>query len=129
LGPQAVDAQVIGAQFTAPAKALARVQLEALGFVNRRAQAYLEIPSRLSRCRTPQDLINEQMGFWQTAIEQYSESSRRMAEAWSQVIASGGGFSGTSGPRERDYITFSTAKEAGSQSGAQSSRDRHRRVA
>ena len=47
-----------------PMKAMAQWQLETMGFMNRRAQAYMEIPSRLSRCRTPQDLMSEQMRFW-----------------------------------------------------------------
>ena len=38
-------------------KGLARTQLEVLGFVNRRAQAYMQIPARAAQCRTPQDLL------------------------------------------------------------------------
>jgi len=45
-------------------KGMARAQLEFMGHLNRRAQAYLEIPNRLGQCRTPQDLVNEQVRFW-----------------------------------------------------------------
>ncbi len=49
-------------------KALTVQQMELLTLASRRAQAYLGIPQRLSRCRTHSDLVNEQMRFWQTAI-------------------------------------------------------------
>ena len=39
-------------------KGLARTQLEVLGFANRRAQAYMQIPAPAAQCRTPQDLFN-----------------------------------------------------------------------
>ena len=104
-----------------PMKAMARWQLETMGFMNRRAQAYMEIPSRLSRCRTPQDLMAEQTRFLQTAFQQYQESSKRIMEAWSQATP----MSLTNGKdaTERDYISFADPKEANGQ--ARSARDRH----
>ena len=95
-------------------KGLARWQLEAMGLMSRRAQAYLEISSRMSKCRTPQDLFAEQTRFWQTAFQQYSESTRRMMAAANQMAvlpptmtqAMGGGKT----KRERDYISFPDAK-------------------
>lgn len=68
-------------------RSMARCQLEWMGLMSRRGQAYLEMPSRLSRCRTPQDLAAEQSRFFETAFQQYSDSSRRMLAAWSQVFA------------------------------------------
>ncbi|NJR42357.1 MAG: phasin family protein, partial [Akkermansiaceae bacterium] len=59
-------------------KGMARMQLEMIGLASRRAQAYLEVSSRLAVVRTPQDLFSEQMRFWQTAFQQYSDSSRRV---------------------------------------------------
>lgn len=96
-------------------KGIARLQLEAMGLMSRRAQAYLEIPSRLSQCRTPQDLFSEQMRFWQTAFQQYTESSRKMLAASNQMMvmpptvtqALGGG---KPAKRERDYINVPEAK-------------------
>ena len=124
-GAQGVDAQAIGAQLTGPAKAVTRCQLEAMGLANRRAQAYLDIPARIARCKTPQDLINEQMSFWRTAAEQYAESSQRIAEAWGQMFfPSGTAFPGAR--RERDYIAFPAAKDA---SGQGTRDERQRRVA
>ena len=105
-----------------PMKAMARWQLEAMGLMSRRAQAFMEIPSRLSRCRSPQDLMSEQTRFMQTAFQQYQESSKRMMEAWAQVtpmaFANGG-----DGRTERDYISFADPKEANRQ--ARKTRDRH----
>lgn len=94
------------AQSMSPMKGMARAQLEMMGFVSRRTQAYLEFPSRMQQCRTPQDLLNEQARFWQTAFEQYAEAGRRMTEAWAQAgLASGYGQQSVK-TTERDYITF-----------------------
>ncbi len=114
----------------APMKAAVRLQLEATGFLSRRAQAFLEIPTRLGQCRTPQDLLNEQMRFWRTAYEQYVESAQRMGQIWSSAaVFPFGGAEQPSRP-ERDYITFPEPPEAstqGEQSG--SARGQRRRVA
>ena len=84
-----------------PMKAAARAQLAWMGLMNRRAQAYMQVPTRLAHCRTPQDLLNEQMAFWRTAAEQYTESYRKILDAWTSVDG------GTNGrPAERDYINF-----------------------
>ena len=64
-------------------KGFARAQLECMGHLNRRAQAYLEIPNRLAQCRTPQDFVNEQVRFWRTAYEDYTASMGRVTEALS----------------------------------------------
>lgn len=105
-----------------PLKVGARLQLEAIGFLSRRAQACLEIPSRLSQCRTPQDLIAEQTRFFQTAFTQYAETSRRMTEALSQMVVVPAGRDGEA-RRTRDYISFSDS------SGQSRDRERGRRAA
>jgi hypothetical protein len=127
-GVPAFDAQALGSQMTGPAKAVARCQLEAMGLVNRRTQAYMAIPTRIAHCKTPQDLIGEQMAFWKTAAEQYTESSQRIAEAWSQIFFPAGFGSAFAGAgRERDYISFPAAKDANGQAGPRD--ERQRRVA
>jgi hypothetical protein len=93
------------AQGLSPMKGAARAQLEWAGFLSRRTQAYLEIPSRMQQCRTPQDLFNEQARFWQTAFEQYAEAGRRMTEAW-QAGLSGGASQPAVRATARDYISF-----------------------
>ncbi|MGQ0673799.1 MAG: phasin family protein [Hyphomicrobium sp.] len=110
------------AQSMGPMKGLARIQLETMGLLNRRGQALMEIPSRLSRCRTPQDLVAEQTRFWQTAFQQYNESSRRIMEAWAQVMPMSAAHSRDAAV-ERDYISFADPKEANGH--ARSARDRH----
>lgn len=112
-------------------KGVARWQLEAIGLASRRAQAYMEIPSRLAQCRTPQDVLAEQARFWQNAFEHYSESSRRLAAAWSQMatMPTVAGNRANS-QRERDYITFPEPRSASPQAASQPARaTRERKVA
>ena len=99
-------------QATAATKNAARAQLEVMGLAVRRAQAYMQVPTQLARCRTPRDVADEQMAFWRTAMEHYIGSSHRMMEAWTGMVpamcALGGSGRATSGEqRERDYISFS----------------------
>lgn len=113
-----------------PMKAAARWQLEAAGFMSRRAQACLEIPTRLGQCRTPQDLVNEQMRFWRIACEQYVESAQRMTQIWSSVAFFQLGGTEQPSRRERDYITFPEPREANAQDERSSAaRSQRRRVA
>ena len=96
------------------AKNFARGQLECMGLMNRRAQAVLEIPSRLGQCRTPQDLANEQLRFWRTAYEQFSETAGRMMELMIPLGASPFGFgpvADQTSEDEHDYITFPEPQE------------------
>jgi hypothetical protein len=94
-------------------KGIARAQLEFMGLMTRRAQAYMEIPSRLSQCRTPQDLASEQMQFWRTAYEEYAESMGRMTEAMASLGVPSFGFGpfGDSEHSAHDYITFPEPQE------------------
>lgn len=93
------------AQSMSPMKGLARWQLEVMGLMSRRAQAYMEFPSRLQQCRTPQDLVNEQARFLRTSFEQYIETTQRIAEAWAQAGSLSYGPASTRAP-VRDYISF-----------------------
>jgi len=63
-----------------------RWQLELQGLAVRRAQAYLELPTRLSQCRTPQDLMAEQQRFMQTCFAHYSESAQHVMGSWAQMF-------------------------------------------
>jgi Phasin protein len=93
-------------------KGLARSQLEFMGLLNRRTQAVMEIPSRLSQCRTPQDVFNEQARFWQTAYQEYSESTARMTQAFAAFAMPGFGLAsaGQAG-NGHDYLTFPEPQE------------------
>lgn len=110
--PFGFDPQAATSQVTAPLKAATRCQVEVLGLVNRRTQAYMQVPTRLAQCRTPQDVVNEQMAFWRTAAEQYRETSIKIGEAWAQAMP---WLSAPAIKAERDYINFNGtgSKEGG----------------
>lgn len=96
-------------------RAAARGNVEVFTLMSRRAQAYVELPVRLSQCRTPQDLANEQMQFWQTMARQYAESSQKLLAAWLEVAQQIHDRSAKgNGERERDYITFPEPEESSS---------------
>ncbi len=105
--------EAMGQAYDPFTKSIARAQLECAGLMTRRAQAYMEIPNRLSQCRTPQDLANEQMLFWRTAFEEYSESLGRITEAMASLGVPSFGFAQHSDTVRgaHDYITFPEAKE------------------
>ena len=123
------DPQAMAAQATGPLKVAARCQLEMMGLANRRAQAYLQVPTHLAQCRTPQDFFNEQMAFWHTTMEQYGESSRKVADAWAHLLPASFGQAG--GARtERDYISFNNGSGKDHEAaGKQDPVNRQRRVA
>ena len=101
-----------------PFKGVAKAQAEVVGFVSRRAQAMMEVPSQLSVCRNPQELLKEQMAFWTAAAEHYNETSRRILEAWgAPALASSNSPQGIAEmtedtPRTHDYIEFPVAKRS-----------------
>ncbi|WP_072395021.1 phasin family protein [Hyphomicrobium sp. CS1GBMeth3] len=115
-------------RLSGPMKAAARSQLEWLGLINRRAQAYMQAPGRLAHCRTPHDLVNEQMAFWRTAAEQYSDSYRKIFEAWASPDV---GINGRTAAAQRDYINFNgtASREADARETRQETGGRQRRVA
>mgnify|MGYP001189152870 CR=1 FL=1 len=93
-------------------RGMTRWQIETQSLMSRRAQAYLEIPGRLAQCRTPQELMQEQTHFWQTAFQQYSEASRRILGAWSlSMQMPSAGMETQKGQKppqqQRDYVSFS----------------------
>jgi hypothetical protein len=94
---------------------LARFNLELMALSLRRAQAWLEVPTRLGRCRSPSDLVQEQAGFWQTAAAQYAEGSQRLlATLLSAGVAAQAARANASrdGRAVRDYIAVAEESEA-----------------
>ena len=61
--------------------ALMNLNCEYVRLVNRRTKAWLEIPASLSRCKTPLDVFNEQLKFWQQMGQDYAEGTRQVATA------------------------------------------------
>ncbi|WP_072369210.1 phasin family protein [Hyphomicrobium sp. NDB2Meth4] len=106
-------------------KGVARTQLEMLGFLNRRAQAYMQIPARVAQCRTPQDLINAQVQFWQAAYQDYTESAGRVTNAMAACSLPNLAAMVSEDVRNaRDYIAFPDTPEP-----AAPSRSRERKAA
>jgi hypothetical protein len=92
---------------------LGRCQLEAMTLALRRTQAWLERPTRLKGCRTPQDAIAEHVSFWQTAGAHYAESSQRVLAALINATTSPLAARRSTGADRvvRDYIAVSEIKE------------------
>jgi len=103
-------------------KGIARTQLEVMGFLNRRTRAYMETPARLSQCRTPQDVMNLQVGFWRAAYQDYTESMGRVANAMASLtVPNLGALTPDDAQNAHDYIAFPETKE---QTGSGRTRDR-----
>lgn len=71
--------------FEPVAKAMLRANAETMTLMSQRAQAYMALPSRMAACRTPHDLMTEQVRFMQTAMQQYTDAWRNVAAAWAPV--------------------------------------------
>jgi hypothetical protein len=87
-------------------KGVGRWNLELIGLMSRRSQAWLEIPARLGHCKTPVDVYNEQMRFWQAATTDYADGWRRLAVAWGAFAV----MPKLNGSQPRDYMTFADPK-------------------
>jgi hypothetical protein len=96
-------------------KGVGRWNLELFSLMTKRSREWLEMPTRLSRCKTPLDVAGEQARFWQTAAGQYAEASHRLAAALGAcavVPYFNGTWGGETVERTRDYITFPEPKES-----------------
>ena len=93
---------------------LGRCQLELMTLALRRTQAWLERPTRLTRCRTPQDAIAEHVGFWQTAGAHYTEGAQRVLAALVSTTANPlvAGWSTGADRDTRDYIAVELKEPA-----------------
>jgi len=89
-------------RFEPLAMGAARCNLELVALMTRRARAWLEVPARLSRCRTPPDLGSEQLRFWRTAAQDYADATRRLTVAFGALAVPGIDGKATA----RDYLTF-----------------------
>lgn len=85
-------------------KSASQINLEIAGFATSRARAWMETSAALMRCRTPQDLLQTQMGFWRDAGQDWLATGRRIGEAWQSVLAAPGGPSRQGKAAERDVI-------------------------
>ena len=88
------------------ARSAARAQFEMSSLVGARAKAWSDVPSTLARCRTPMDLFQAQVAFWQEAGRDYTEASQRVISAWGGVLAGTTDAAKSDEAEPRDYITF-----------------------
>jgi Phasin protein len=109
----------VAAQAFAPwMKAAARTNLELMALTSRRARATMDLASRAGTCRTPQDVMQEQTQFWQTAAQDWMESSGRITAAWLAAAPTSfaGAWRGPAAPgngvdqSERDLVSFPDPK-------------------
>jgi hypothetical protein len=115
--------EALGQAYDPFLKSIARTQLEMMGFFNRRAQAYMQIPARVAQCRTPQDLIATQTQFWRSAYEDYTESVGRVTNSLALAMPNLASLADEA-RNAHDYIAFPESKEA-----ASGSRSRERNAA
>ena len=96
-------------------KGAGRWNLELVGLMTKRSREWLELPTRLSACKSPVDVMNAHMRFWQTAASQYADASHRLAAAFGACGVMpylNGAWGGETAARTRDYITFPEPKES-----------------
>jgi hypothetical protein len=64
------------------ARGVARANMELAGLASRRAKAYADFPVQLTRCQTPNDMLNRQMKFFSELISDYQETLGRVTRTW-----------------------------------------------
>jgi hypothetical protein len=82
-------------------KAMGRFNLEMLALMSRRWQAWLSAPRQFGRCRSPWDVVEEQVRFWQAAVSDYAQSAQRLSAAFDARAV----MPEHRGTAQRDYIT------------------------
>lgn len=92
------------------ARCAARCQLEMSSLVGARAKAWAGILEKVAGCRTPMDLFQAQVAFWQDAGRDYTDASEHLVAAWQAAIPGPFGAGGLGGVEPRDYITFPESK-------------------
>jgi hypothetical protein len=103
---------VLGQAYDPFLKGVARTQLEMMGFFNRRAQAYMQLPAHLAQCRTPQDVVNAQVQFWRGAYEDYTDSAGRVTSALAAcTLPNLASLVSEEVKNAHDYIAFPDTKE------------------
>jgi hypothetical protein len=68
-------------------RALAQANVEMVGLLGRRSRAYLDLPTHLARCRSPQQIVEEQAKFFQDMLHDYQVTNDRMVNCWMEAAA------------------------------------------
>lgn len=66
------------------AKAVTLAQYEMMGLVSKRSRAYMDWPTRFSRCKSPNDVLALQQSFWQQCMADYTTTAQAVGAFWSQ---------------------------------------------
>ena len=107
-----------------PWKVMARLQIETMALVSRRSQAYMELPAMLAQCHNPQDLLTEQVRFWQMAQRQYAHGLEKIVGSVPLTQSAEGSAEETpTQPKARDYMIVSDRDAAAGLSTGPSTRD------
>lgn len=69
------------------ARALAQTNVEMVGLIGRRSRAYMDLPANLARCRTPQQVLDEQARFFQEMLHDYQVTNDRVMNCWAEVAS------------------------------------------
>ena len=113
-------------------KAIAQANSEMMSLIAQRSHALMELPVKISQVRQPQDIVQIQSQFLQTAFQQHSDVAGRIVSVWSSVMPLAGALSHSIGQTPaapaRDFIAVPEArdpvkesKEAGKDGNASSS--------
>ena len=60
---------------------------ELMNFSRNRLKEDLDVPQKLSECKTPQEVMNVYMGFYQTAFQQYTDEANALRKICSEMTA------------------------------------------
>ncbi|MEL7050084.1 MAG: phasin family protein [Pseudomonadota bacterium] len=89
---------------------LTRYQLELWALSSRRAQAYMELSSKVARCKSPQELLNVQSRFIEKSSKQYADSGRRLSSVLTQAMTPSAELSQPIAPEQNPVVLFSKGK-------------------
>lgn len=101
-----------------------QVAAELMSLASRRSQAIMGSMAAVGQARTPQELFEHQAKYWQAAVQDHTESARRVAAAWSTMLpafaamSQGAAPSSTQPATARDRITLDEASRDAKQAAA-----------
>ncbi len=96
-------------------KAIAQANSEMMSLIALRSHALMELPVKVSQIQQPQDIMQIQTQFLQTAFQQHSDVARRIVSVWGSVMPMAGALSNNTGQTPaapaRDVIAVPEAKD------------------
>lgn len=114
LPPMWATAETVARVIEPPARAMACANLEMSSLVGHRMRAYASIPETLRKCRSPLDVVQAQMAFWQEAGNHYKAATEHILSAWSSILLqSQGAEPKATGQRDVLFVSESDAASQG----------------